>query len=392
MGARMVSSVKLLPNHYETLGLSPAASEREIAGAFARAMGMFGTRSLSGAVQIGVAFEVLRNPAKRRAYDRSLGLTPEVQPRLSTVTATVRSKSGFMGSAWNGFAEQIAGENPPAPPREPNFQARLEKGAEPRIASFIASSLREPVSPAVVEPAPTPVVDENRKSDADAALERHVAQLLAVRNAREERAFDGEVRMLEWKRPAVALVGLVAAAGIVGTLAGLWVRGGSDQAPQPEAAVTVALPKAQMNPVTTAPPVAHALQPRSERPPQPRAHARITAPSPQIVAPHPADPQGQVAETSHHTEIPSGTQVQAAADQLAAQSPAPAAVAASMPLPKGTIARTIEKIGYSCGAVDSVANVEGAAPGVFKVSCASGQNYQATPVNGRYHFRRLGGR
>ncbi len=387
----MVSSVKLLPNHYETLGLSPAASEREIAGAFARAMSMFGTRSLSGAAQIGVAFEVLRNPAKRRAYDRTLGLTSEMQPRQSIVTATVRSKSGFMGSAWTGFAEQIAGENPPVPPREPSLQARLEQGAEPRIASFIASSLREPAIPTVLEPAASPVADE--KADSDAALERHVAQLLAVRNAREERAFDGEVRMLEWKRPAVALVGLVAAAGIIGTLAGLWVRGDSDQYPQPEAAVTVALPKAQTNPVIAAPPEVLALQPKPERRFEPRAHAKITAPSPQIVAPHqPVDPLAQVAETSHPTEIPSDAQIQAAADQLAAQAPAPAAVAAAMPLPKGTIARTIEKIGYSCGAVDSVASVEGAAPGVFKVSCASGQNYQATPVNGRYHFRRLGGR
>ena len=63
-----------------------------------------------------------------------------------------------------------------------------------------------------------------------------------------------------------------------------------------------------------------------------------------------------------------------------------------MPLPNATIARTIEKIGYSCGTVASIAAVEGASPGVFKVTCSSGQNYQATPVNGRYHFRKMGTR
>jgi hypothetical protein len=57
-------------------------------------------------------------------------------------------------------------------------------------------------------------------------------------------------------------------------------------------------------------------------------------------------------------------------------------------LSNGFVARTIERIGYACGDVASTARVEGEAPGVFKVTCTSGQSYRAAPVRGRYHFRR----
>jgi hypothetical protein len=68
---------------------------------------------------------------------------------------------------------------------------------------------------------------------------------------------------------------------------------------------------------------------------------------------------------------------------------APATVtAASMPLSDTTVARTIQRIGYSCGKVASTTAGESA--GVFTVTCTSGQSFQARPVRGRYHFRRLG--
>jgi hypothetical protein len=67
------------------------------------------------------------------------------------------------------------------------------------------------------------------------------------------------------------------------------------------------------------------------------------------------------------------------------------ALAASMPLPNSVVARTIGRIGYACGEVASTAPVDGAR-GVFRVTCTSGHSYQATPVRGRYHFRRIGGR
>lgn len=63
-------------------------------------------------------------------------------------------------------------------------------------------------------------------------------------------------------------------------------------------------------------------------------------------------------------------------------------VAAKLPLPNTVIARTIERIGYACGAVASARALEGNEPGAYKVTCTSGQSYQARPLHGRYHFRR----
>jgi len=72
-----------------------------------------------------------------------------------------------------------------------------------------------------------------------------------------------------------------------------------------------------------------------------------------------------------------------------AETPAPAEVTpASMPLPSSVVARTIKRIGYACGSVASTSAVEGS-PGVFTVTCTSGHSYQATPVKGRYRFRRV---
>ena len=65
------------------------------------------------------------------------------------------------------------------------------------------------------------------------------------------------------------------------------------------------------------------------------------------------------------------------------------ALAAKLPLPNLVIARTIERIGYACGAVVSATALDGDEQGVYKVTCTSGRSYQARPVHGRYHFRRL---
>jgi hypothetical protein len=75
-------------------------------------------------------------------------------------------------------------------------------------------------------------------------------------------------------------------------------------------------------------------------------------------------------------------------DPLLPQSqPAAVPVAADLPLPKRVVARTIERIGYSCGSVVSSTAIEGE-PGAYTVTCSSGQTYQASPVHGRYRFRR----
>jgi len=70
----MINLVKSPPNHYDVLGLTPAAGDGEIVFAFARKMSMFGAHQPEEAAQICAAYEVLRNAEKRREYDRSLGL------------------------------------------------------------------------------------------------------------------------------------------------------------------------------------------------------------------------------------------------------------------------------------------------------------------------------
>ena len=82
--------------------------------------------------------------------------------------------------------------------------------------------------------------------------------------------------------------------------------------------------------------------------------------------------------------------IAAAAEPAADPGPAPEAVAATLPLPKAVIARTIGRIGYPCGQVASTSAAEGS--GVFTVTCTSGHSYRAAPVHGRYRFRRLAGR
>lgn len=81
---------------------------------------------------------------------------------------------------------------------------------------------------------------------------------------------------------------------------------------------------------------------------------------------------------------------QAATEDPLAPAPATPAVAADLPLPGKVIARTIDRIGYSCGSVASTTAIDGQS-GAFKVTCSSGQSYRAAPVHGRYRFKRLSG-
>jgi hypothetical protein len=379
----MVSSVKSVPNQYQTLGLAPTASQNEIAEAFARAMSMYGARSLEAAARIGAAFEVLRNPAKRRAYDGSIGL------RQEPYRWTSGGSNGFMGSAWGDLAGRIAADNPP-PVRRPGLQSRLESGAEPRVASFIASSLREPPIPMpatnVHEPIGEATEEQAREERSKVVMDRHLADVLAANAVDRESSGDGQVRPLEWKRPALALGGLVVAAGFIGSLAGLWVQDSANTTPpQPQTTVTVPLPKPDATAATAEASVPTA--PETQPEPEPAKVAAVT--TPRVVTPQPASPPVQEAAENPSPTAPSASAVQAASDQLAAESPAAPVAEAKMPLPNATIARTIDRIGYSCGTVSSIAAMDGA--GVFKVTCSSGQEYRATPVNGRYHFHKLGG-
>ena len=385
----MASSVGSRPTHYDTLGLKPTASRQEIADAFARAMGMFGAHPLADAARIGAAFEVLRDPARRRAYDEALGVTakPQPQPVFSTY-ASQWSGTGFIGSGWRPETAPgpAASAPPPAaaeePRRAPEPKRAPEPPAEPRVASFIAESLRDIARPAAAaEPVPDPKPAPKLEPVPEAKRERvppvHFDELPWARGEVDERPSVGEARPLEWKRVGMVAGGLVLGAGLIGALAGSWVK--DDVQAQAEPAVSADLPAAKPAVAAAAPaaPVmAEAVQ----------AQPEVHAPPARRTAPAPKPPvQAQVAE-AQPLEIPAADVAEASAE-LAADPLAPKPVAASMPLSNAVVARTIERIGYSCGEVASTSPMGGA--GVFKVTCTSGQSYRAAPVHGRYRFKRL---
>jgi hypothetical protein len=176
--------------------------------------------------------------------------------------------------------------------------------------------------------------------------------------------------------------GLVAAVGLVGAWAG-WTAGNAIEPDQARAAATVSLrpPPTPPAAIATAPeaavldaPVRQATRPNVAVVPVKRAH-----PAPEVPPSEPRQFDVAIPDTTPEPAIAAATETP------------PKAVPASMPLPlpSSVVARTIEKIGYRCGSVASTS--DGGAPGVFKVTCTSGHSYRASPVHGRYRFKRLGG-
>lgn len=394
----MASSVGSRPTHYDTLGLKPTASRQEIADAFARAMGMFGAHPLADAARIGAAFEVLRDPERRRAYDEAMGLRakPKPQPQPRPVFSTYASQwngTGFIGSAWKpaGAASTPGPAPAPAPAEEPRRTPepapalQAETPGEPRVASFIAESLRDIARPAVAEtpaetkPAqkPAPRLEPVPEAKRERIPPVHFDELPWARGEVDDAPDAGEPRPIEWKRIGMVAGGLVLGAGLIGALAGSWVK--DDVQAQAEPAVSTELPAAKSAvaaPASAAPVMAQAAQPE----PQVRAapvRRAVPAPKPRV--------EQQVAQ-AQPLEVPAADVAEASA-QLAADPLAPQPVAVPMPLPNAVVARTIERIGYSCGEVASTSPMGG--DGMFKVTCTSGQSYRAAPVHGRYRFKRL---
>lgn len=78
-------------SHYQVLGVAPHATQVEIRRAYHRLARLHhpdvnpGTSAPtgSGMADINLAWEILRDPEKRRAYDRAIGTTP--RPRVAPV-------------------------------------------------------------------------------------------------------------------------------------------------------------------------------------------------------------------------------------------------------------------------------------------------------------------
>jgi hypothetical protein len=362
----MAGTIALGANHYETLGLEPGATEDQIRQAFAREMAMF--RPMAETARVGLAFETLRNAARRRAYDETLGLSHR-QKATAPAPLSLHLSARF---------------DPPDAEELASTSSAPSHDAMPSIATA------PPSAPTEQSDAPF-IATASDSSDAD--IERLIGRLDAMRKANSNAPVPEPKRQRFEVNPAVAIGGLLAVAVGVGIWGGLYAGDAQEGAPVPTSASMV-LPPAKALPKPLAAPAAEAslvLVPEPQPAPRlARAEPRRSRPISQAgglvsdaaVVDSSAPPSAADAEGA--TAAPAAGQ--------AVTEPGPATVTAGgMPLPNGLVARTIERIGYSCGRVASTAKVEGAAPGTFKVTCTSGQSYQAKPVGGRYHFRRLSG-
>jgi hypothetical protein len=362
----MVSTVKTRPNHYEILGLRPAASDEEIAQAFAARMRL--PHRASDIAQIGIAFDTLRNQAKRRAYDQSLGLAAEAPPRYVSGVTGYRVSARLAGSVPPDLPRPKATVSPQSPMLQPSPRPKQEASLRSSPDPFIQSELSRET------PRPEPEIPD----------------FLAVARARMERSRDPDERVIDWKQPILALGSVLLVVVLIGAWAGAHVQdAGEPQQVEPARSTTLPVP----DPSQAAPPVAETS--RAVKP-EPRPAGTFSAPPDRITG-NQSRPQAErredrlaqisqsVAIVPERSPAADGTTEEAAADT--AQAPA---VAASLPLPNAIVARTIRRLGYACAQVASSAPVEGEATGVFKITCTSGQSYHAAPVRGRYHFRRWG--
>ena len=345
----MVSTVTTRPSHYEVLGLRPTAAADEIARAFAREMSR--PRAFGAIAEVSIAYETLRDPARRRAYDESLGL------RRAPKRAPVLSSAGVGGAAFLARPALVAEPAPaaPAPPRpeRPDIAAALRQLARPE-------PLHDPAPPPRPAPAPPP----------PAAERVH----LAIADG------DATAGAIPWKPVAIAAGGVALAVAVLGAWAG-WDGGAG--APEAKAAAKVALPPPTTFTVDD-PAATRALGNAAQAEPKPSARA-----APRLARARPA-PRPAPAEPAPSPPADPLAPIAAAAEPAADPGPAPEAVAATLPLPNAVIARTIGRIGYPCGQV--AATSAAGTPGVFTVTCTSGHSYRAAPVHGRYRFRRVAGR
>lgn len=375
----MESTTKARLNHYETLGLAPDASDQEIARAYARQVGMFGSRPVSDVARASIAFETLRDRVRRRAYDESLGLGVKAPPRIVATAGRARFAGVAAADPLAGLRSAVAG-GPVAPSRfEPPVPQPQAPPSEPRTASFIAASLRAPAVP-IEEPVAAAEQDP-------IAVHAEPARRVEHPRIPELRLADADESPVQLSRTVAIGAGLIGCVVVLGAMLGL-EAGNGEQARPAEAAVTAALPAPKPAPRATVPTPA---EPRAFVSPSPVRPTRSPEPvarnTPIEAAPQSAAPQLASAEPAAAVAVDAD---QPASDPLA-PSPEPARTATALPLSNATIARTIERIGYSCGKVASTAPDDGGAAGVFTVTCTSGQSYRAAPVHGRYRFRRIAG-
>jgi curved DNA-binding protein CbpA len=383
----MVNSVQSRPDHYAALGLAPTASDAEIAHAFAGKMRLSSARPVGEVARILAAYEVLRDPAKRGDYDRSLKAKakprPEARAHQWTAAVQPRWPRPFIAAAAAGSAAQGGGDAQAPEPHVTTEPQRNAAAAKPTTS--IGAALHELAKPSALSGTSTlgapPEQRRREKQDADPVVEQLVRHMMAFEQTEEEKSRDAKPRSPAWRSPLLAVGGFVLGAGLLGALAGLSVK---DSANSAQAAPAAAAPRPAAKPQVAAPPPpiqSDALVLRqAERP------VRVGMASPRLRhgvsrqrASGWAEPAGQPLATEAVASV---------VEPAGAANPPVQAVAADLPLSHHVVARTLDRIGYRCGEVTATA--QGEAPGTYTVTCASGQSYRAAPVGGRYRFKRLG--
>jgi hypothetical protein len=343
------------------LGVKPSASSDEIARAFAREMGR--PRPFGGLADVSIAYEVLRNPDRRRAYDEAIGIAQaklEPSPEPFRRPMALHARPQFIAS-------------PPLPRAEAKPEAVEEPKVEPApseasLPPFFANALRD-----IAAPAPLP----KRKAEPSTPMPRQVIEPMF-----------GDDSPAPWKKVAVPAGIAIAAVALLGAWAGWQSR--SDP--------TTAAEKAQAALLTPPPMTTYSVNdPVEKAQPQATVLDQSAILAPPAAAKRPSYPSTRVAKAKQPSRVADVEQQLAppsVADTAQAQGTPQAAelqpakpVAASMPLSNSVIARTISHIGYPCGSVASTS--AGGSPGVFTVTCTSGHSYKAAPVRGRYHFSRM---
>ncbi len=364
-------------NHYDVLGIGTKASNADIERAFKRQLGVFTPQTPGTLTRASLAYETLKDPVKRRAYDDSIGIAPKQAARPLSVCGSCAPR--VLVPSHGHFARVGPGEPEPAITELPRTAAAMPQVDLP---------------PPPVPRAPMADVrhDPPRSSDSRRTLETLGARAMPYEFVESD--IDEESGS---RRTLVLLAGLLGAAALLGGLAG-WRSG--DQAavaplPEPAARATAAEPSAlgDMIAVTDADRVDAAASRRA----QPSTAREKTRTAKQQPAPGPTSETEAGADSGPAVDsAPATRSIPLALDDLpmvevgasrASEQPAVKS-AATMPLSKATIARTLDRIGYSCGSVTALAQMGG--EGAFKVSCSSGQQFRAAPVSGRYRFRKLG--
>ena len=378
----MDETVAARASHYDVLGLEPTASSDDIARAFAREMGR--PRPFGGLADVSIAYEVLRNPERRRAYDEAIGIAkapvPEPTPEPFRRPMALHARPQFIASPppkTEVKAEAIV--------EEPKVEiAPVEKPNEPSLPPFFADALRDIAAPAPlaskVTPPPTlPHRGEGRFSvEPSAPIPRQVIEPM----------FDDD-SPAPWKKVALPAGVAVLAVAVLGGWMGWQSR--SDPTTEAEKAQAALLTPPPMTTYSVNDPVEKA-QPQVQEgspalaPPPTRA-PRVERRNVRRVAAAPPSRLADIEQQLAPSAIADAAQTEAIRQAAELQPAKP--VAASMPLPNSVIARTIGRIGYPCGSVASTSAA--GAPGVYTVTCTSGHSYKAAPVRGRYHFSRVRG-